>query len=482
MSKIKDELNPLIGDTTNPSNQLKESIRQPKKSKKSSLSLTLVSTAVILVMGLIVYSFFNNETVPSIVAPPDNGLQETEISIKQQLNSMFMENGQYSFFAGDGGEYSSYTQITYWLDENHVQLVKDNTAVIAMELYRITDDEIQLLLTGVYNEAFTSDQLISYKDFAKLYISRGELPFDPTNELSFTLTEALNKIKPLETNFRLPLKIDDTIENYKVVDILDELTVSYGSFKQVYVLEERTEDFIITNYFASPGGFIQWSHQMIDDDFQINGQLHSIFGNWAANDSQIQIKSLDQKVNKNISLTNYPILKTLLLHMATTEEIVNQMFYIPIPSSISTLELFMIKIPSYGGNYLNFLIFKQNDEIKEIPLGESYGKKEPVLHFSPSGNYLIYRLDVPYVAEENNPDYLITQLILINLSNQSLVYPREYSLLFDIVSIPITTIQWTSDTTFTVDVADILENSYYEVEQWYKNEARPTNTIEFTLE
>jgi len=486
MNEFKYELDKYMGDTTELSSQLKKSIKMQKKSKKRTPLPWIASIAALFIIGVLSYTFFSGGGEKPIVAPPseENPVSEQpqEQSYMEQLKSMFHEDGQFSYFVGDAGEYSSHTQVTYWLDDNHVQLIKDNTGSVMLELYRITDNEIQLLLSTMYDDGFTYNRLSSYKDFSNVFVSQGELPFDPTAELSLTLGEALNQLQPIETHFSLPLEVGSTVNQYTVVDILDELTIKYGTFKNVYVLENEEDDFVYTRYFANPGGFIKWSHQMISDEFEITGELQTIHGDWASSDAPLEIKNYDNTATKQISLNDYPFVKSYLLASPTTEATLENMYYVDIPSTLSTQQSFVIKIPNGESSYLSFLIFKNENGIKEIPLGYEIGSKELDQDFSPNGQYFIYRLELPFAAEENNLNYLITKLVVIDLLNQTIVYPTNASNIFDINSVPITKINWTSDKTFTVDVADIGENSYYELEQWYKNPDKPTNSIEFTLE
>ena len=255
MNEIKYELDRYIGDTTKLSAKIKKNVKTPQRTKKSSPLPWIASIAALFIIGVLSFTFFSGGNEKPIVAPPSEETpvveQPQEKSYVDQLKSMFHEDGQFSYFIGEVGEYSSHTQVTYWLNENHVQIIKDNTGSVMLELYRITDNEIQLLLSAMYNDGFTYNRLTSYKDFSTVFVSQGELPFDPTAELSLTLEDALAQLKPIETHFALPLEIGDMVGEYAVVDILDELTIQYGSFKNVYVLENEEDDFPFFLVFLS---------------------------------------------------------------------------------------------------------------------------------------------------------------------------------------------------------------------------------------
>ena len=62
------------------------------------------------------------------------------------LKRFFMPNGTTAYFKGTGNEFASYKETTTWLGENHVQTVINNGGATVEKIYRITMNEVQLVL------------------------------------------------------------------------------------------------------------------------------------------------------------------------------------------------------------------------------------------------------------------------------------------------------------------------------------------------
>jgi hypothetical protein len=116
-------------------------------------------------------------------------------------------------FKGIGNEFAQYTEIFHKKEGDYYPAIVDNGGTRMLRIYKVTNKEIAL----VYEQA----------------------EFYEENIPSISSLEASFQNKPLLT---LPLEVGKTIGEWKLVSISETVTVPFGQFSDVIVLEKRNED------------------------------------------------------------------------------------------------------------------------------------------------------------------------------------------------------------------------------------------------
>lgn len=134
-------------------------------------------------------------------------------------------------FLGEGNEYASYTVKTKWLSDKYVSNVVDNGGATVLDIYRIEDTKI----VKVYNKVV--DTLPDQFEYPDVHI--------------------LDSLPVIETYLSSPIKVGTTFGKWKIVETNVTLQTPFKLFKQVFVIEEVSEDYTNRKYFVEGYGEIK---------------------------------------------------------------------------------------------------------------------------------------------------------------------------------------------------------------------------------
>lgn len=222
---VKTRLNQKMGDTKNRANHLIAKInnkkRQSNRNKKSPSRipyfLTLGSFAVLMALFFLMNPFDlyqeNTSDDPTLVA--------------DELKSYFRQSGDVAYYIGRGMEYASYQLETIGLDENYVQTIKVNDGTALQFIYRITEDEIQLVYNG------SAEQ----------------------NTTQFELTE-LDQLPIISVVLKTPLENGETFDG-KTVSFPETVDTPIGSFENAMKVSEKFAGATIHTYYVPNEGIVK---------------------------------------------------------------------------------------------------------------------------------------------------------------------------------------------------------------------------------
>ena len=150
MNELKRQLDVKMGDTKGRAQNVMSKIEKNKRTQKSSKKSWMPYFTTVAVVALACFLLFllypQNEPSQTADDPTINPRIEEEVS--QTLANYFSKSEETMYYAGEGNEYAPFQLTTTWLSENYVQQIIDNGGGITQQIYRITNDEIQL----IYND------------------------------------------------------------------------------------------------------------------------------------------------------------------------------------------------------------------------------------------------------------------------------------------------------------------------------------------
>jgi hypothetical protein len=154
-------------------------------------------------------------------------------------------------FLGTGNEFAQYTETFYQKEGNYYPAIVDNGGTRMLRIYRVTDKEISI----VY------EQPEFYQD---------AIP-------SIASLEAAFKDKPLLT---LPIEIGKTMGEWKIISLTESVTVPFGEFSDVIVLEKTNQDGSINRqYWVEEYGKVKDEYSQKDENgnlFEVKSELDTI--------------------------------------------------------------------------------------------------------------------------------------------------------------------------------------------------------------
>lgn len=246
MNEMKDQLNAKMGDISSRAIRVQHQVNLKKNQRPSKLKVqwgyyaTMVAFIGVLVLSINLFSspFTDdkgqlNPVEPSENAvPPTDEIDESAVVTKGEhhalLTKYFFEDETEAVFEG-GFENGGASVQTFWLNEHYVQQIMSNNGGFYERMYRLSGDQIEL----VYDEMI--------------------------NEMSPTQWEMadLEKLPVLDVILKAPFKVGESFGNWTVADTKEELTTSYGNFKNVVVVGSIIDDVKITKYFAQGFGEVK---------------------------------------------------------------------------------------------------------------------------------------------------------------------------------------------------------------------------------
>ncbi|WP_107841607.1 hypothetical protein [Metasolibacillus meyeri] len=172
----------------------------------------------ILLCALLFMTSCSNDKLP-IENPP----------VEEQTNELqlfFKEDGSTAFFEGEGNEFASYTEQTFWLSSDYVHVRVDNGGVVINTVYRVTDTAIEL----VFQEA---------EDVAQ---------FDAT---------ALDTYPVITTLLKAPIEVGQSEDHWAIADIAAQVDTPYRSFNNAVVVVMEIGNATETNYYVHGYGLVK---------------------------------------------------------------------------------------------------------------------------------------------------------------------------------------------------------------------------------
>ncbi|WP_223634259.1 hypothetical protein [Planococcus sp. 4-30] len=149
----------------------------------------------------------------------------------------FMPDGSTASFLGEGNEYASFTLRTVYLEGEHVAVYEDNGGTVALRVYRLSEDAIELV----------EEQVEFYEDYT-------------------ATREELEALEPIRTYLTFPLESGTVIGERTVVETDATVETPFKNFEQVVVLErEGEEDSLSRSYFAEGYGEIKREYRMQEE-------------------------------------------------------------------------------------------------------------------------------------------------------------------------------------------------------------------------
>lgn len=173
----------------------------------------------------------NNDPTTNGDEQPNDKDKEKENDNTINFSQYFMESDSFAHFLGDGNEYASYTSKTVWLDTNYVAIAEDNGGAATIRIYRIETDKILKI----------SDDLV--EGFVK--------------DIVYPKVSTLENLPAIETYLKGPIEVGTTFDTWTIIEVDQTLETPYQIFDNVFVIEEKGEDYVNRKYFAEGFGEVK---------------------------------------------------------------------------------------------------------------------------------------------------------------------------------------------------------------------------------
>jgi hypothetical protein len=205
--------------------------------------LFLLVTSLLLV-GCVEINVNNSKNEQNL---PQPNVDEQTVS----LLDYFPANPIEKQFQGIGNEFAQYSETFYEKEGDYYPTIVDNGGTRLLRIYRVTDKEISM----VYEQSEFYEETIP----------------------SIASLEAAFQNKPLMT---LPLEVGKTNDDWKIVSLSENVTVPFGTFSDVVVLEKTNEDGSINRqYWVEEYGKVKDEYSQKDENgnlFEVKSELDTI--------------------------------------------------------------------------------------------------------------------------------------------------------------------------------------------------------------
>ena len=168
-----------------------------------------------------------------------------EEEVSKTLANFFPKSEETMYYAGEGSEYAPFQLTTTWLSEKYVQQVIDNGGGTTQQIYRITNEEIQL----IYNDL---------------------IEFEP---VSFELDE-LDTLETLEIILKTPIE-NGTEFDQKTIQYPVKVKVPFAAFENAVLVSEKFETDTINEYYVEQYGLVRREF-ITEDGYVITSSLASM--------------------------------------------------------------------------------------------------------------------------------------------------------------------------------------------------------------
>ena len=375
-----------------------------------------------------VYTFNDGDEVVSELVSVANVNQ-------QALKSYFRKTGDIAHFVGNYGDSSNYTIETTWLADNYVLHIIAYEGTSTQEIYRITEDEIQLVYQGNYEQ----------------YPAHFELA-------------ALDQLPVLSVMLKTTVKDGETFDG-KTVSYLEKIKTPIGSFENAIKVSEPLESGEKHVYYVPNEGIVK-KVTSFSDDSDIVSELQSVES--STNPKKYAnlpetITALNAKTNENqtVNLDEHPTLQIILNRIS--ENIQNISFtYLPFAVKGSSAEYGILEFNCVDDICTLLFIKETQGQTQSTLIG--YGKSSDSMLISPDGKKAMIKIRANLVTNSGS-DLYQDRLALIDLQTLSLTQPAGSEQYQDR---PIKESKWQDDDTIEIVTADIEESSIEAVEEWFR--------------
>lgn len=187
----------------------------------------------------------NNSTGTDVA--PNSSVETIDHEESVNLKRYFMPNATTAYFKGTGNEFASYKETTTWLGEDYIQTVVNNGGATVEKVYRITQNEIQLVLQQEV----------------------------PDESITVFTEQELNQLKKIDIVLEVPLQEGKKVGNRQIVSMSTEIDTAYGHFKDVLVVEEIQDQSKTLYYYAPDYGLVRTEFYQ-GNELTISSELASI--------------------------------------------------------------------------------------------------------------------------------------------------------------------------------------------------------------
>lgn len=240
MDEFKRQLDVKMGDTKgraqNVMSKIEKNKRLQRPSKKSRMPYFATFTVVALASFLLFLLYPQKE--PNQTA--DDPAIEEEV-----LTNYFSKSEETMYFVGEGNEFASFQLTTTWLSENYVQQIIDNGGGIGQQIYRITNNEIQLI-------------------YSKM------IELEP---VSFNLDE-LDELETISVMLKTPFETGAEFD-HKIMQYPTEVKVPFGTFGDAVLVTEEDETGTTKYYYVEQYGLVKREF-ITEDGYTVTSSLASI--------------------------------------------------------------------------------------------------------------------------------------------------------------------------------------------------------------
>lgn len=447
MNEVKRQLNKKMGDTKDRTKRIIKNVEQqkhqvPTNNKSSKVYyVTFASFVVLLSLFFFLYPFNSNQltSAPS----PKIGTQETQAEqASLNLKSFFKNDGDIAKFVGDFNEYAGFTETTTWLNDEYVQLLTDNGGSATRQIYKVSEDKIELVLE-------------------KIDISKSEALSD----------EKLKALKPISTLLIAQIEDGATFNN-KVVTYPVEFLTPYKKFSDTIQVTVKEPSSTIDYYYAQQYGLIG-KITTFKDGYQITSMLTSI--NDASPTNTASVLPVFNKTTNKIEAFPFEefslLLDPLFIYKAgfNSDDVTYEAIY---NSSDKELGIFVVNSEH---NYRTGIVVRSNGKIKVI--GGSHYKLAD-WQLSPNKQLLAFR----YSAESEIENEAITydSLHVVDLNDMRFT-KLHVNTDFTIFGTPILSYKWLDNATIEYKIPDVDSQDSGVLLQWLQSGGKSTKPIIGTL-
>jgi len=270
MNEIKHQLIAKIGDTSEREIRIQQQVNlkktqlSVKKKREWGYYATIVVFLGVLAFSLYLFPFsitegfgkLNGQGSSDNVVPPIE-VETDSVALEkgeyyELLKQYFPANESEAIFSG-GFENSGHTIQTVWLNDYYIQQIISTEFGITERIYRINDDQVELVNDEMVDETGPKQWLI----------------------------EELNKLPLLQIVLKAPFKLGDQYGDWTVIETSEQMTTTYGNFTNVIVVENTSDDVRMRKYYVQGFGEVKWESADLNKDsgvyeVLINTELVSI--------------------------------------------------------------------------------------------------------------------------------------------------------------------------------------------------------------